>query len=239
LPWPRRTDDEVRRRRAFLTHMDTAVSTAGFVRIRGRRTKPLRGGRDRDPVRKRSALAARPTGSGFAPRCTNALRRAILRHGDVGGGLRPVFHLGVVRHSSQNAPFAHLFNLRALKAKPVPVAASSSAFASARPTRPGMRPRSATALRIQDSADDAACSRRALRGGQLARRPWSRRFLTFRGCSVIPDRGVGVRLPCICRPGEKLGPGDIGSNGATFGRGEGGDDSRRPDRRTPRGRFRG
>jgi hypothetical protein len=34
-------------------------------------------------------------------------------------------------------------------------AASSSAFVSARPTRPGVRPRSATALRIQDSAEGA------------------------------------------------------------------------------------
>src|SRR5438309_7955 len=42
----------------------------------------------------------------------------------------------------------------ALKSNAVPVAASSSAFASARPTRPGVRPRSATALRIQDSAED-------------------------------------------------------------------------------------
>ena len=35
-------------------------------------------------------------------------------------------------------------------------AASFSAFVSARPTRPGVRSRSATALRIQDSADDAS-----------------------------------------------------------------------------------
>jgi hypothetical protein len=81
------------------------------MRFCWRRTKSLRDGQDRDPVRKQSASAARPTGSGLAPRCTAAPRRATLAHGGVGGGLRPVFHLGVARQSSQNAPFVHLFNL--------------------------------------------------------------------------------------------------------------------------------
>src|SRR5208337_2576870 len=42
-----------------------------------------------------------------------------------------------------------------VKAKAVPVAASSSEIASARPTGPELRPRSFTALRIQHSSNDA------------------------------------------------------------------------------------
>ena len=53
-----------------------------------------------------------------------------------------------------------------LKAKAVPVAASSSDFVSARPTRPEVRPRSPTAMRIQDSADGAVeVGARTMAGG--------------------------------------------------------------------------
>src|SRR5271166_3869044 len=76
----------------------------------------------------------------------------------LGGSLGPLLHFAVARHSSQNAPLAHLFNL--LKAKAVPVAASSSEIASARPTGPELRPRSFTALRIQHSSKDAVIGRR-------------------------------------------------------------------------------
>src|SRR5262249_28741537 len=84
--------------------------------------------------------------------CTAPPRRAILRPGDVGDGLGPCFHLGVAGQPSQSAPLAHLLKLH-LKAKAVPVAASSSAVASARPTGPEWRPRSLSALRIQRSAN--------------------------------------------------------------------------------------
>jgi hypothetical protein len=57
------------------------------------------------------------------------------------GRLGPFLHVVAVEHFPQNAPLAHLFNLR-IKANAVPVAASSSACVSARPTRPGVRPRS-------------------------------------------------------------------------------------------------
>ena len=77
----------------------------GRVAPSTRRTKPLRGGEDRDLVSERSASATRPTVSDSAP---------------------------------------------CLYQRAMPC----SAFASARPTRPGVRPRSATALRIQDSAED-------------------------------------------------------------------------------------
>ena len=43
-----------------------------------------------------------------------------------------------------------------IKAKAVPVAASSSEIASARPTGPELRPSSSTALRIQHSSEDAS-----------------------------------------------------------------------------------
>jgi hypothetical protein len=48
-----------------------------------------------------------------------------------------------------------------IKAKAVPIAASSSAFASARPTRLESRPSLLTALRIQDSAEGAPLNRRS------------------------------------------------------------------------------
>jgi len=80
------------------------------------------------------------------------MRCAVLFSGmaTLGGGLGSLLHFAVVRHSSQNAPFTHLFNLH--KAKAVPVAASSSELASAGPTRSELRLRSLTALRIQLSS---------------------------------------------------------------------------------------
>jgi hypothetical protein len=53
----------------------------------------------------------------------------------------------------------------------MPVAASSSAVVSARPTRPGTMPRSATALRIQDSAEAAGSPRAPRHAGGEAKGP--------------------------------------------------------------------
>ena len=64
-------------------------------------------------------------------------------------GLR--LHSAAGRDPAELAPLTHRFNLHIAKA--VPVAASSSAVVSARPAGPGMRPRSLTALRIQDSSE--------------------------------------------------------------------------------------
>ena len=81
------------------------------------------------------------------------------------------FHFAVVEHSTQNTPFTHLFNLL-LKAKAVPVAASSSAFVSAGPTGPELRPRSSTALRIQDSSNDASTDLYPPHSYPRISRPW-------------------------------------------------------------------
>jgi hypothetical protein len=123
------------------------------VRHLGQRTKPLRGGGERDRD-KRSASATGPTGSDFARRLSRratpcyppAWRRSVLtsvsafapRRAGTPPGLRllPIYSIYI-------------------KAKAVPVAASSSAVVSARPMRPDVRPRSVTALRIQDSSEDA------------------------------------------------------------------------------------
>jgi len=96
--------------------------------------------------------------------CTNALRRTILRHG---------YAWRQPRSDSPLRGRPALFPERApcpsiqcyIKAKAVPVAASSPEIASARPTGPELRPRSFTALRIQHSSEDAAidrCQRRTI-----------------------------------------------------------------------------
>ena len=59
----------------------------------------------------------------------------------LGRGSAPFFTSWSLRAFPRNAPLAHLFNLR-IKANAVPVAASFTAFVSARPTRPEVRPRS-------------------------------------------------------------------------------------------------
>jgi hypothetical protein len=65
----------------------------------------------------------------------------------------------------------HLFKRPGAKA--VPVAAPSSAVVSARPTVPGVRSRSATALRIQDSAGSSGVNRRTESGRRRpSEMPW-------------------------------------------------------------------
>jgi len=86
--------------------------------------------------------------------CTNALRRAILRRGYACRRAWPLFHFAAVQNSSQKRLLS-IYTIY-IKAKAVPIAASSSELASARPTGPELRPRSATALRIQLSAENAA-----------------------------------------------------------------------------------
>ena len=119
-----------------------------------RRTKPLRGGEDRD-LGKGSASATRPTDSDVARRLNRratscyspAWRSSVLtsvsafalRRAGTPPGLRPL-------------PIYSIY----IKAKAVPVAASFSAVVSARPMRPDVRPRSVTALRIQDSSITAS-----------------------------------------------------------------------------------
>src|SRR5271157_1604186 len=73
----------------------------------------------------------------------------------LGGSLGPILHFAVARHSCQNAPPCPSIQ-SPIKAKAVPVAASSSEIASARPTGPELRPRSFTALRIQHSSKGAS-----------------------------------------------------------------------------------
>jgi hypothetical protein len=122
-------------------------------RDRERRTKPLRGGEDRDLVPKRSASPALPTDSDFAPHLYRCAVRATLRMATLGSGLGLLLHFSAgTLPSLRPLPICSIY----IKAKAVPVAASSSAVVSARPMRPGGMPRSATALRIQDSAKDAA-----------------------------------------------------------------------------------
>ena len=43
--------------------------------------------------------------------CTNALPVLFFGMVTLGGSLGPILHFAVARHSSQNAPLAHLFNL--------------------------------------------------------------------------------------------------------------------------------
>src|SRR5271165_6146552 len=117
------------------------------------RTKPLRGGKDPGLVHKPSASATRPIDSDFAPclyqRAAPCYSSAWLR-----------LAAASVRFFTSRSP-GTLARTRPLpiysiyvKAKAVPVAASSSEIASARPTGPEFRPRSFTALRIQHSSND-------------------------------------------------------------------------------------
>jgi hypothetical protein len=79
--------------------------------------------------------------------CTGALRRAILRMAGLGDDFGLRLHSAAGRDPAKFAPVTHRFDLHMAKA--VQVASSSSAVGSARPTGPGMRPHSSTALRIQ------------------------------------------------------------------------------------------
>ena len=116
--------------------------------------KPLRGGRDPGLVHNPSASATRPIDSDFAPclyqRAAPCYSSAWLR-----------LAAASVRFFTSRSP-GTLPRTRPLpiypiyvEAKAVPVAASSSEIASARPTGPEFRPRSFKALRIQHSSKDA------------------------------------------------------------------------------------
>jgi hypothetical protein len=97
------------------------------LRLSTRRTKPLRGGEDRALVHRPSASLTRPVDCDFAPcLCRCAAPCYSPPRVTLGGGLGPRRHVTAVRHPSQSAPLTHLFNL--LKAKAVPIAASSSAL---------------------------------------------------------------------------------------------------------------
>jgi hypothetical protein len=97
----------------------------------------------------RAQPLAPPTLTSLLP-WTSALRRALLRQGDVGGGSAPC----ATSRSSGTLPIPRVLPICSIsmKAKAVPVAASSSEVGSARPTGPEGRPRSSTALRIQLSS---------------------------------------------------------------------------------------
>ena len=116
-------------------------------------TKPLRGGEDRD-LGMGSASAPRPTGFDFSRRL---YQRATPCYPPAwrGSVTTSVSVLAPPRAGTpprlRPLPIYSIY----IKAKAVPVAASSSAVVSARPAGPGVRPRSATALRIQDSSKGA------------------------------------------------------------------------------------
>ena len=116
------------------------------------RTKPLRGGKDRRIVHKPSASAARPIEFDFSPclyqRAVPCYSQAWLR---LAAGSVRFFTSRSSRTLPKTRPLA-IYSI-SIKAKAVPVAASSSELASARPTRSELRPRSLTALRIQLSSE--------------------------------------------------------------------------------------
>jgi hypothetical protein len=162
-------------------------------------TKPLRGGEDRD-LGKGSAPATLPTGSDFSRRldrraatCDSpAWRRGMAaavssftpRRAGTPPGLRPL-------------PIYSIY----IKAKAVPVAASSSAVVSARPTRPGMRPRWWMALRIQDSSDHALDRRAVGASGSYRAKAINGHLRTGRPgvpqarLETRPRAGTGRRMP--------------------------------------------
>src|SRR5271157_5600105 len=125
------------------------------LRLPLRRTKPLRGGKDLGLVHKPSASATRPIDSDLAPclyqRAAPCYSSAWLR-----------LAAASVRFFTSRSPGTlprtrplPIYSIYIIKAKAVPVAASSSEIASARPTGPEFRPRSFTALRIQHSSKHA------------------------------------------------------------------------------------
>jgi len=147
----RRTGRGVQRPSAGRVRLSTARRITHSLRFPTWRTKPLRGGKDRGIVHKSSASAARPIESDFAPclyRCAvPCYSRAWL--GSAAGSAR-----SFTSRSSGTLPRTRPLPIYSIyiKAKAVPVAASSSELASAGPTRSELRPRSLTALRIQLSS---------------------------------------------------------------------------------------
>ena len=118
------------------------------------RTKPLRGGKDPGLVHKLSASATRSIDSDFAPclyqRDAPCYSSAWLRLAAASVRFFTSRLPGTLPRT-RPLPIYSIY----IKAKAVPVAASSSEIASARPTGPEFRPRSFTALRIQHSSKDA------------------------------------------------------------------------------------
>src|SRR5271157_4745193 len=86
----------------------SAMCVSSCVRDLPKRTKPLRGGRDRRIVHKPSASATRPIDSDLS--LLVPTRYAVLFSGmaTLGGRLGPLLHFAVVQHSSQNPPLTHL-----------------------------------------------------------------------------------------------------------------------------------
>ena len=172
--------------------------TSKSVRLPVQRTKPLRGGKDRGIVHKSSASAARPIESDFAPclyRCAvPCYSRAWLR--SAAGSAR-----SFTSRSSGTLPRTRPLPIYSIyiKAKAVPVAASSSELASAGPTRSELRPRSLTALRIQLSSEGATWT-----GG--GHRPMVRFWTVCSGNALYPCARAlfwteQVQAPC-CAPVE-------------------------------------
>jgi hypothetical protein len=128
-------------------------SSASPLRQWSLRTKPLRGGEDRD-LDKRSASATAPPALTSLVAWIRAPRRALLRHGDAEGWFRFLCYFAAIRGPSQTGPR----NRRSIdnNAKAVPVGASTSADLSPRPTEL----RSKDAL-THDRADTGFCKRRA------------------------------------------------------------------------------
>ena len=117
-------------------------------------TKPLRGGKDRGIDHEPSTSATRSLDSEFAP---HLYRRAVPCYSRAWRRLAAVSARFLTSRPSSTLPKAPALPIYSIyiKAKAVPIAASSSEIASARPTGPEVRPRSFMALRIQDSAEDA------------------------------------------------------------------------------------
>ena len=124
-------------------------------------TKPLRGGEDRD-LGMGSASATRRTGRDFSRRL---YRRAAPCYPPAWRRLMAAAFSSFTPRRAGTPPSLRPLPIDSIyiKAKAVPVAASSSAVGSARPAAPGMRPCSATALRIQDSSESAPNPDRGVR----------------------------------------------------------------------------
>ena len=124
------------------------------LRLSFPRTKPLRGGKDLGLVHKPSASATRPIDSDFAPclyqRAPPCYSSAWLRLAAASVRFFTSRSPGTLPRT-RPLPIYSIY----IKAKAVPVAASSSELAFAGPTRSELRPRLLTALRIQLSSDDA------------------------------------------------------------------------------------
>ncbi len=151
------------------------------------RTKPLRGGKDPGLVHKPSASATRPIDSDFAPclyqRAAPCYSSAWLRWAAASVRFFTSRSPGTLPRT-RPLPIYSIY----IKAKAVPVAASSSEIASARPTGPELRPRSFTALRIQHSSEDAIVER----DKEVSRTPGVRTSRETLSSSRVLRDGIGT-----------------------------------------------